>query len=331
MPWAAAAAAAVVGVAGAASSADSARSASNQQGDAAKKGTAEMRREFDISMAETAPWRDAGKSALGDLGTMIGQERSGVAQFGNDPRYKAIYQQIYDDADKQHRQTQGGRALAIAQTIDPANYQIEMKRIEDAATKAFAAQYPEAATATNRSDPRFGQLLRPFTMADFENDPVSKASFDFGMSEGEKAVKRMFGSRGLSRSGAAVKAATRFATDYTGTKAGESRDRFVQDQSNLYNKLAGVSGTGQVSATNNATNAMTMGSNTAQILVGEGNARGAATIAAGNAWGGAANNTANSINSAYWLNRAYPNTNNTPFVQEQVPGQFSTTNVQYGG
>jgi hypothetical protein len=126
------------------------------------------------------------------------------------------------------------------------------------------------------------------------------------MSEGEKAVQRMFGARGLSRSGAAVKAATRFSADYANTKAGESRDRFVQDQSNLYNRLAGVSGTGQVTATNNASNAMTLGSNIGQLLVGEGNARGAADIARGNAIGGAASGIGNNMQSAYWLNRIYP-------------------------
>lgn len=305
MPWAAAAAA-VVGIAGAASQADSARSAANAQSDAAKKGAGEMRREFDISQANAAPWLAAGKTALGDLSTGLGQVRSGVDMFGNDPRYKEIYQQLYNQVDADHRASQGGRPLEAAASIDPDAYKRTMQIIQDAAVREFSAKYPEAAAATNQTDPNFGSLTRKFTMEDFQNDPVTKASFDFGMSEGEKAVQRMFGSRGLSRSGAAVKAATRFATDYTGTKAGESRDRYVQDQTNLYNRYAGVSGTGQVTATNNATNAMNLGTNIGNLLVGEGNARGAATIAQGNAWGGAASNAGNSLQNAYWLNRVFP-------------------------
>lgn len=329
--WAAAAAA-VVGVAGAGAQADAGRSAANAQGDAAKKGTGEMRREFDIGQEQTAPWRDVGKGAIYDLGTLLGQERGGVAQFGSDPRYKAIYDDIYRNADMVHRQKYGGRALSVAQSVDPDNYAATMKGLEEQAVSQFAAQFPDAAAATNKTDPNFGQATRKFTMDDFKADPVSQASFEFGLSEGEKAVKRMFGSRGLSRSGAAVKAATRFATDFTGTKAGESRDRFVQDQSNLYNKLAGVSGTGQVTATNNASNAMTMGANAAQMTVGTGNARGAATIAQGNAIAGAANNVGSAANSAYWLNRAFPDasTSSTPPSNFYYTGDTAAGGAQYG-
>ena len=157
-------------------------------------------------------------------------------------------------------------------------------------------------------------------MDDFQNDPVTKASFDFGMSEGEKAVQRMFGARGMSRSGAAVKAATRFATDYTGTKAGESYNRFTADQGNVFNKLAAVSGIGQA-ATNSTAQA---GANTtnaiSDITVGTGNARGAASIAQGNAYGNAASRVGNQISSQYTLDRIL---NRAPSVPSYNMGDYS--------
>lgn len=329
MPWAAAAAVVAAGI-GAGAQSDAARSAANKQGDAAKMGTAEQRRQFDVSRAETAAWRESGRSALGQLDTLIGNERGGLAQFSNDPRYKAIYQSLYDAADKSHRERYQGRPMEAAQYVDPANYSIYMKKLEDEAVRQFTEKFPEAATTTNRSDPNFGALTRKFTMDDFRSDPVSKASFEFGLSEGEKAVERMFGARGLRRSGAAVKAATRFAADYTNTKAGESRDRFVQDQTNVYNKLAGISGTGMVTATNNANQGMQMGRDIAQLMVGEGNARGAATIAQGNAAAGFANNAGNAAQNAYWLNRAYPSDSSTPTSNFYYTGETAAGGSQYG-
>jgi hypothetical protein len=153
-------------------------------------------------------------------------------------------------------------------------------------------------------------------MEDFQNDPVTRASFDFGLSEGQKAVQRMFGSRGMSRSGAAVKAATRFATDYTDTKAGESQQRFVGDQANEFNKLAAVSGIGQAATTTTAGVGAGNSAQNAALLSAEGNARGAATIAQGNAFSGGLNTIGNNAMGQFTLDRILtsrqPTTSPTP-------------------
>jgi hypothetical protein len=166
MPWAAAAAA-VVGIAGAASSADSARSAANSQSDAAKKGSGEMRREFDVSREDTAPWRTAGGAALGQLETGLGIKRSLSDQFANDPRYKAIYDEVYNRYDQAHRESQGNRPLSVAQTIDPDAYHSTMAKLKQEVDSTFAQKYPELAAATNETDSGFGALNKKFTMDDF--------------------------------------------------------------------------------------------------------------------------------------------------------------------
>jgi hypothetical protein len=158
-----------------------------------------------------------------------------------------------------------------------------------------------------------GDLVRPFTMADFENDPVTKASFRYGLDEGTKGINRMFGARGMSKSGAAIKALDRFTTDYVGSKAGESYNRFTGNQSNVYNRLAGVAGTGQTAATQTANLGVTTGANIGNTQMGIANARGAASIATGNAISNAASNIGNAYQTQFYLDslrdRLAPNNN----------------------
>lgn len=329
MPWAVAAAAVAAG--GAAYSADQSRKAAGEQSNAARMSEAEMRRQFNLSREDTRPWRITGETALDRLSLgmglpTLGAQGSRRLADGRTVR-EATIEKINAEVARMNAAIKTSRAPNGALLQDRGyNAPFEQQGAQDQET--LLKQFMPAVLKENELAPAGpgeggeGDLVRKFTMDDFLTDPVSKASFDFGLSEGEKAVRRMFGSRGMSRSGAAVKAATRFGADYANTKAGESRDRFVQDQTNLYNRLAGVSGTGQVTATNNASNAMTMGSNVGQLIVGAGNARGAATIAQGNAWNNAAGNTANSIQSAYWLNRAYP---------QQQPNPEQSSNFYYTG
>lgn len=131
-----------------------------------------------------------------------------------------------------------------------------------------------------------GALNRRFTVQDFLDDPVTKLSFQTGLDRGTQALDRMAGARGSRNSGAQLKALTQFGTDYGSTKAGESYGRFYGDQDRTFNRLAAISGIGQT-ATSAGVNA---GSNTANqisnILTAQGNARGAAAIAQGNAYSG---------------------------------------------
>ncbi len=149
-------------------------------------------------------------------------------------------------------------------------------------------------------------LTRKFTVDDFWKDPVTELGLEFGLSEGTKALDRMSGARGMRNSGQALKELTRFGTDYTGTKAAESRNRYVNDQDTIYNRLAGVAGSGQTAATNTASMGTGIAQNIGNIQTAAGNARGAAAIAGGNAWGGAFNRVGDWWNQKQTLDRIYP-------------------------
>lgn len=153
-------------------------------------------------------------------------------------------------------------------------------------------------------------LLRKFTVQDFYNDPVTALSMQFGMDQGQRGIENRQRSMGMLNSGAALKELTRYGTDYAGQQAGASRERFIGDQTNAFNKLAGLSGIGQTAAQsitgsgNNAAQSIagmgqSSGNTTASLMSGLGNARGAASIAGSNAMG----NAFNSIGNWYTQNR----------------------------
>jgi hypothetical protein len=215
MPW-------IVGgavVGGAVLSGLSSSKAAKAQKRASEAATAEQRRQYDLTRADYAPWREAGGSAISRISNLLG--------------------------------------LGEGEGED------------------------------------FGALNRKFTIADFMEDPVTKLGYQSGLDLGTEAINRMQSSRGSRNSGATLKALTRFGTDYTGRKAGESYGRFYGDQDRTFNRLSGVSGTGQTATQNLGQIGSQTSSNIGNLITAQGNARGAASIAQGQAYGGALQNIGN--------------------------------------
>lgn len=122
-------------------------------------------------------------------------------------------------------------------------------------------------TSGNSTAPNYGDLNKKFTLADFWDDPVTKASYQSGLDLGTKALNNSAARAGSLNSGGQAKALARFGTDYTGGQAAGSQARFVGDQNNTYNRLTGVSNIGQ-----NAVNSgNTLGFNTAANIANQGN------------------------------------------------------------
>jgi hypothetical protein len=90
----------------------------------------------------------------------------------------------------------------------------------------------------------FGSLAKPFSMADYQADP----GYAFRLAEGNKALERSAAARGGLLSGAALKSTARYSQGMASQEYGNAYDRYNTNQTNLYNRLAGLSGTGQTSA-----------------------------------------------------------------------------------
>lgn len=142
-----------------------------------------------------------------------------------------------------------------------------------------------------------GSLLRRFSVSDFVNDPVAQSGFAFGAKEGTDAINARALAGGNYDSGATLKALTRFGNDYGSTKAEGAYNRYNTDNTNIYNRLAGVSGAGQT-----ATNAITTAgqnatNNISNSIEGAGNARAAGIVGGANAWGGAMGGVSGAVNN----------------------------------
>lgn len=304
--WQAVAASAVGNLIGGAFGSKSADKAAAAQEAASRAAIEENRRQYDINRADSAPYRQVGQAAvmrLSDLMGLGGSQPSSrsLEDIANELRASGRFSQTQNESAPYHWSVEGGvsnigyaptLASALAPKVDEAALMAEAQRIYSSQTQSPSADA--------------GALNKRFTMEDFYNDPVTKAGLDFGMSEGQKAIRRMFGAQGMDRSGAAVKAATRFATDYTGTKAGESSNRFYADQDRTFNRLAGLSGTGQTAMTNTAAMGAQTAANVGNLMVGAGNARGAAAIARGNAIGGTLSNIGSALSSKFLMDSMKP-------------------------
>lgn len=134
-----------------------------------------------------------------------------------------------------------------------------------------------------------GDLMRNFSMDDFQTDP----GYQFRMAEGMKGITNTAAARGNLLSGAALKAASSFNQNMASNEYGNAFSRFKGNQEGQFNKLASLAGVGQVAANQNGSGAAQMGQNvgagmmaTGQYmgnnLIGAGNARASGYIAQGN-------------------------------------------------
>lgn len=318
-----------VGVAGAtvvggAMQANSAKKAAAAQGDAAAQAAIESGRQFDISRNDMAPYRQVGQAGVRTLADLMGIGRS-AQNAGLPEKYQGNLFRTMSAEEIKNNPEFGANTLYVMPEFynsDPAfkaaaeEFIAKGHRGNDAdADEVFRGilqQHAGRAPATVNQDgspvddyQMFGEspLTRRFTVNDFWNDPVTKLSHEFGLSEGRKGIDRMAGANGMRRSGQTLKALTKFGTDYTGQKAAESQQRFIGDQTNVYNRFAGITGTGQTAATTTGQLGAANSANVGNLITGAGNARGAASIAQGNAWGSAFNNIGNWWNQRNMVNQ----------------------------
>lgn len=132
-----------------------------------------------------------------------------------------------------------------------------------------------------------------------ENDTpldTSKVQLDpgyqFGLQQGQQAIDRQTAAAGGRISGAALKAAAQYGTNYATTGYSAAYDRANQARTDRLNRLAALAGIGQTATSNvNAAGANTANA-TSALMTAAGTNAGAATLAQGNIWGNATNQLA---------------------------------------
>jgi hypothetical protein len=107
--------------------------------------------------------------------------------------------------------------------------------------------------------------------------------YQFGLQQGQAGLTNSAASRGGLLSGAALKAASQYNTDYATTKFNDAYNRALTTSNTNNNRLASIAGVGQV-ATNAIGNAgQAMSQQVASNQLAAGNARASGYVAQGNA------------------------------------------------
>lgn len=132
----------------------------------------------------------------------------------------------------------------------------------------------------------YGALEQIQNLLKNPNSITSEPGYQFGMDQGTRALNSGAAARGMTYSGAAGKALTRYGQDYAGTKLDQS-----------YNRLASLAGLGQIGA--NGQNNQNFASQVGNNLTGLANAKAGASMYNARQWGNAANSLANWASSKW--------------------------------
>lgn len=289
-------AAAVVGsaVVGGAVSAYGASEAADAQGDAAAAANGMTQRQYDQTRADQRGYRERGDAAANQLQYLLGLEGAtpgnaltrenllGVGNSMNQELYdsNADYRSAWDAIDAEHRAAFG---RGFTGSSDMEAVRGDLARRLGPQLEQARLQREQQRMARDNGDGAFGSLSRRFGMADFKTDP----GYAFRQAEGLKGVNNSAAARGGLLSGAALKAASKFNSDFASNEYGNAYNRFTNDQNNTYNRLAGIAGTGQTATNFVGQAGANMATQVGNNLMGAGNARASGYVGMANAVNGA--------------------------------------------
>lgn len=124
-----------------------------------------------------------------------------------------------------------------------------------------------------------GEFMRDFSMDDFEADP----GYQFRIDEGMRALRNSAAARGMLRSGQTLKAITRYGQEAGSQEYMNAFNRYRAQVGERYNRLAGVSGTGQAATSEIGRQGANTAANMAANTMAAGNARASGYMGIANA------------------------------------------------
>jgi hypothetical protein len=177
------------------------------------------------------------------------------------------------------RQEQRAReANDLLRSTQQANYG-DLSPYRDLGAGATGRMAALLGVGGDRNDPRFGELTRRFSMADYEEDP----GMQFRRDQGEQSINRNALARGRFNSGSALKELQTFNSGLASQEFGNAFDRWRAESGDIYGRLGDASGRGQRAVESGNADRSNLNSLIAGNTIGIGNAQGASRIAQGNA------------------------------------------------
>jgi len=159
-----------------------------------------------------------------------------------------------------------------------ANY-ADLSPYRDIGTGATGRLAALLGVGGSAEDPRYGELTRRFSAADYEEDP----GLAFRREQGEQAINRNALARGRFNSGSALRELQRYNSGLASQEFGNAFDRWRAQSSDIAGRLGGASGIGQRAVESGNADRAALRSRIAGNIIGIGNAQAGARVASGNA------------------------------------------------
>lgn len=193
----------------------------------------------------------------------------------------------------------GKAADAQVEAADKSN-QTQLQMYEQ--TRQDQAPWRAAGTEALGTMRDFVRGDRGFTMSDFKADP----GYSFRMSEGQKALERSAAARGGLMSGRTMKDLLRFGQDTASAEFGNAYNRWNNDRTQRFNRLASLAGVGQTANSQIGAMGQNVANMVSQTQQAVGNANASAYIAQGNAINNAIGQGVNGYLQYNMMNRMFP-------------------------
>lgn len=252
--------------------------------------------------SDLAPFRSGGQEAAGRLSQLMGLDnfdRNNIADqlrtqnpdvFSVEAKLQHRARPAGSEAKKLYGE--GNQYLINGQWVDAR----DLKNQPYTAYTDEQNKLIDSEIGRIKSSPDYGSLTKEFSLSDYVADP----GYQFRLEQGNKAIDAANSKRGNFYSGAALKEANKYNSGMASQEYGSAYDRYQNNKNTLYNRLSGLSSSGQ-----NAVNA--------QIGAGQ-------------------NQVANSVNAIYSDANAKiaQNQNNTNQMNQGIAGLFGGGQSSYG-
>lgn len=154
-----------------------------------------------------------------------------------------------------------------------------------------------------------GQFLHEFNADDLKSN--LSPNYQFQLQQGLGAVQNSAAAKGGLVGGNALKAINDYAQNFAGNAYQNAFNNYTANQTNIYNRLAGISGLGQQAGMNSSTGASDFSRGISDTTVGQGTAIGSGIIGAGNAinkglnnsfaWNAYSDNNSSNVGGYGWI------------------------------
>lgn len=127
-----------------------------------------------------------------------------------------------------------------------------------------------------------GQLLKPFSMADFQESPA----YQFNLQQGQNAIDKASRARGKYYAPSTLQDISRFSQGLASNEFQNSYNNYNTNMGNIWNRLYSMSGMGQSAANQTGAFGSTMASNVGNNITSAGAAQAAGQVGSANAISG---------------------------------------------